>query len=1022
MIPHKKFDCPLIVIQFSKAVGLIILLFGSLIQYSFGQSYYVGLTPDAPGSYRRTAHSLSGIPNSDKPMATKMLDATVDVVKYVYPSPVGAEIGPYGGVFQNFQGVSEFKNGPYVTHMTIPFFELLRTRTGAIEAGGEYGSNIDIWMNSVHYILQGNQVDYGNRRVYRSPYPGIPVSGFPKYNNMILVLPPGKPLPWRPATKQEYLENFIEGLKANLPGRSSTEAEKQLIPDAEQLLASMSNEEKKQIAYLLKNKYSSVKQGHSEFKTRSYGLKWAGFQDPSDTTAEQLVIIDENFYDKNLSRTSYQVIVIDRRYPRASISAAAPTPEAKKNAQRITDRINSIVRHKEFLPGLLRLTGKQGFDYVSGKPQTQQQQKTIVVKKPTIKNIDRILDSLMRNYKFNLPIGPVPSSPPVAASPGLKLPTPNQKKLSLAGRRLNTKQELLQYLDTLDKKISAALAGTTVKDFGDHVTATKAAYGFWIFNHPREALLAAIQAAKKQPESNTTLNNLAATLSLCGIDYLAVPIYHVCISKEHGNSTLYNNLGQSYLALGDHQKAEQYLNHAISTSPYHPHANNSLGFLYQTRGSKDQAFKCYENSIRSSFTLAGFNGLKALRKDSAKKLMNYIRHRYKQPDYINFNKYPAPLQCTKHDQTLLRIAQHKEYRKQIDFQKRKFSKLKDLQEPIAQKANLEYFSGKRKQTIRPFLPFAGAMVTSIHLEFYDKLIKLEKDLKELERRSLRLKIEFDTLMKGVEDAFEPRADKIGEGNPDPTFDEDYCNARNAVVDAYLPQFAEVNEEKYKKIVHVYKEYLNDYLYWVRFSSFTPEQYQLEFYEIVLKMYWVLERVQLTTLNGWCDPDPEGKPKNDSLTISEADCPLPIGVEIPFVVGKIQFDCESWGLEIGEGIVFNLDHLAGGATTIAIGPGESFYSTPKVGGPLNFAPGIDFGIKGQVFVTFDANTLIDWGLLFESEFDIKGLGKPLELKQNVTLAVNKGFTVDGVLTASIDKYFEVPPEKQVNKNIRIYKPQ
>ena len=626
------------------------------------------------------------------------------------------------------------------------------------------------------------------------------------------------------------------------------------------------------------------------------------------------------------------------------------------------------------MPGLQRLTGKQGFDYVSGKPQTQQQQKSIVVKKPTIKNIDRILDSLMRNYKFNLPTVPVSPSPPVAggSSPDLKLPTPNQKKLSLAARRLNTKQELVQYLDTLETKISAALAGTTVKDFGDHVTATKAAYGFWIFNHPRQALLAAIQAAKKQPESNTTLNNLAATLSLCGIDYLAVPIYHVCISKEHGNSTLFNNLGQSYLALGDHQKAEEYLKHALSTSPYHHHANNSLGFLYQMRGNKDQAFKCYENSIRSSFTLAGFNGLKALRKDSAKKLMNYIRHRYKQPDYINFNKYPAPLQCTKHDQTLMRIAQHKEYRKEIDIQKRKFSKLKDLQEPIAQKANLEYFSGKRKQTIRPFLPFAGAMVVSIHLEFTDKLLKLETDLKELERRTLRLKIEFDTLMQGVEDAFEPRADKIGEGNPDPTFDEDYCNAKNAVIDAYLPQFAEVNEEKYKKIVHLYKGYLNDYLYWVRFSSFTPEQYQLEFYEIVLKMYWVLERVQLTTLNGWCDPDPAGKPKNDSLTISEADCPLPIGVEIPFVVGKVQFDCESWGLEIGEGIVFNLDHLAGGATTIAIGPGESFYSTPKVGGPLNFAPGIDFGIKGQVFVTFDANTVIDWGLLFESEFDIKGL--------------------------------------------------
>ena len=998
-----------------KLYCLILFYLTGVTSIGFSQSYYTGRVPDSPGVYKKTDYyTLTQIPNNDKPMARKMLEAIVDATKYVYPKPVGADAGPYGGVFKNYRGVSEFPNGPYVFNMTIPFYELLRTREGKIVAGGEYSSSIKIWINEVRYILQGNSIQYGNDRVFRKPFPGIPVSGYPKYNNMILILPPGKSVPWRPATREEYLVNFIEGLKGNLPGRSSTESERQLIPNAQQLLASMSPDERKQIAYLRKSKYGDSKKGQPDFGSTAWGNKWAGFQEATDTTADQLVIVDESFYDKNISRNSFQLIVIERQYPRASISAAAPTPEAIKNAERISERLNSIVRNKDFLPGLHRLTGKSGLDYVANKKEPEKQQQNIAVQRPKIKNIERILDSLMRYYNFKLPVVPAPLPPPVDGSDSskLKLPAPNQKKLNLAARRLNTKQELIQYLDTLEKKISAALAGTTVRDFGDEITATKAAYGFWIFNHPREALLTAIQAAKKQPESNTALNNLGATLSLCGVDYLAVPIYHVCISKEHGNSTLYNNLGQSYLALGDHQKAEEYLRHAISSSPYHHHANNSLGFIYQARGSKDQAFKCYENSIRSSFTLAGFNGLKALRKDSAKKLMNYIRHRYKQPDYINFNKYPAPPQCTKHEQTLMRIAQHKEYKKVIDFQKRKYFKLKELQEPIAQKANLEYASGKRKQTIRPFLPFAGAMVVSIHLEFTDKIVKLEKELKELERRTLRLKIEFDTLMKGVEDAFEPRADKIGEGNPDPGFEEDYCNATNAVVDAYLPQFAEINEEKFKKIVHVYKDYLNDYLYWVRFSSFTPEQYQLEYYEIVLKMYWVLERVQLTTLNGFCDPDPEGKAKNDSLTVSEPDCPLPMGVEIPFGVGKVQFDCESWGLEIGEGIVFNLDHLAGGATTIAIGPGAIFHSTPVV----------DFGIKGQVFVTFDANTVMDWGILFESEFDIKGVGKPLELKQNVTLAVNKGFTVDGVLTANIDKYMGIPPETQVNKNIRIYKPQ
>jgi len=1018
---------PFTLINLSKSYCLVLFCLCGIMSLSFSQSYYTGEAPDSPGKYRKTDYyTLTSIPNNDKPMAKKMLEAIVDATKYVYPNPTGADAGPYGGIFKNYRGNSEFPNGPYMFTMTIPFFELLRTKDGKIEAGGEYSSSIRIWVNEVRFILQDNPVQHGNDRVFRKPIAGIPVNGYPKYNNMILILPPGKSVPWRPATKEDYLLNFIEGLKGSLPGRSSTEAERNLIPQAQQLLASMSPSEKKEIAYLRKMKYSDYKKGYPDFTSSAWGSKWAGFQEASDTTAEQLVIVDESFYDKTISRNSFQLIVIARQYPRATISAAAPTKEAIKNAERISERLNSIVRNKDFLPGLHRLTGKSGLDYVSGNPTQQQQQKSLVVKKPKIKNIERILDSLMRKYNPNFPVIPASASPPVANSAvPSKLSAPDQKKLAFAAKRLNTKEELVQYLDTLEKKISIAYAGTTVPNFGDQIKANKAAYGYWIFQKPREALLTAIQAAKKQPEDNTSLNNLGATLSLLGVDYLAVPIYHVCISKETGSSTLYNNLGQSYLALGDAQKAEMYLLKAIALTPRHHHANNSLGFLYRMNGQKEKAFQCFENSVRNSFTLEGFNGLKALNSDSAKKLINYIKHRYRQPDYINFNKYPAPPQCVKHDETLIRIAQHKEYKRQIDLQKRKFQKLRDKQKPIADSSLRAYFMGDKKKSIRPFLPFAGAMVVSIRLEFEDRLKKLEKELKELERTKLRLGIECDTLLKQVDDSFEPRADKIGEGNPDPSFDEDYCTAKNSVIDAYLPQFAEVNEEKFKKIVHVWKDYLNDYLYWVRFSSFTDEQYQLEFYEIALHMYWVLERLELTTINGYCEPDPAGKPVNDSLNLYKPDCPLPMGVEIPFVVGKINFDCESWGFEIGEGIVLNVDHLMGGATTIAIGPGAQFFSTPNIAGdgPLNYKPGIDFGIKGQVFVTFDANTVMDWGLLIESEFDLKGVGKPLELKQNVTLAVNKGFTVDGVITSNIDKlFFDKPPEQQLNKNVRIFKPQ
>jgi hypothetical protein len=192
------------------------------------------------------------------------------------------------------------------------------------------------------------------------------------------------------------------------------------------------------------------------------------------------------------------------------------------------------------------------------------------------------------------------------------------------------------------------------------------------------------------------------------------------------------------------------------------------------------------------------------------------------------------------------------------------------------------------------------------------------------------------------------------------------------------------------------------------------------------MTHVLQKVSLTILDGFCGDGEMQKAKEQSIETKEPPCPLPLGIEIPFVVGKISFDCEGWGFEVGEGIVLNFDNKISGETTIAIGPGEVFRQTPRIGKEeYSLNPGIDVNAKGQLFFTFQGSTLIDGGFLCEAEIDFKGLGKPAELKQNFTWAVNKGFTYDGILTDIGDKIFnavnDIHPEIPVNKNVKAYKP-
>src|SRR5437016_2825403 len=63
--------------------------------------------------------------------------------------------------------------------------------------------------------------------------------------------------------------------------------------------------------------------------------------------------------------------------------------------------------------------------------------------------------------------------------------------------------------------------------------------------------------------------------------------------------------------------------------------------------------------------------------------------------------------------------------------------------------------------------------------------------------------------------------------------------------------------------------------------------------------------------------------------------------------------------------------------------ESIKSVPQLKfGPIQ--PGLQAGIKGQVFLTFRNGVLLDWGGLFEAELDLLGIAK--EFKTGYTIGM------------------------------------
>lgn len=638
-------------------------------------------------------------------------------------------------------------------------------------------------------------------------------------------------------------------------------------------------------------------------------------------------------------------------------------------------------------------------------------------------NINRIVDSLFKNYKFNFPSFTGASFPPLANKDDISWPSPNTKKNLLAARRLNTKEEVLAYIDEIEKNFAPSISNSTAYD--DAATNGQAAMGNWLADKPADALALAIRAVKQSPDNNTLLDNLATTIDLCGGGYIAIPLHIVCIKKEPGNSTIANNTGQAYLGLGDVANAESYLQKAIASTPYHPNANNSLGLIYLSQGKREQAIACFQNSLRGSFTMSAYKKLLGLHKESALRLMNLIRHRYRQPDYINFNKYPVPLQCTTVEEIPLRIKEHKAYKELLNTHIKKYEQLRLAQKPLAEASLKKIFfpSANQKPTIKPFQAFAQAMIISIRYEQEERLKQLEKDLVTPTKEALALRMEYDTAMKAMAKSFESRVEKEGEGNPEPTLAEEMCAAKNSIANHYLLRMAKTNEDKFTKLIQAHKDFLNDYLYWIRLASFTPEQYQAEYYEICLQVLRLLQKVELTTVMDYClQSKPE--PKAKELQLYEPDCPLPKNFKLPFVVGKVYLNCDRWDFEVGEGVVLNIAHKFGAETTIAFGPGLLLEATPVIVTVGNSSKplGVSLGAKGQLFVSFNGNAVLDAGFLWETKIELNAILKPIITKQNFSWAINKGFTAEGPLTTLIDKIYEIPAEKQINKNIPINKPQ
>jgi len=519
---------------------------------------------------------------------------------------------------------------------------------------------------------------------------------------------------------------------------------------------------------------------------------------------------------------------------------------------------------------------------------------------------------------------------------------------------------------------------------------------------------------EKDPDDVVVLNNAGGVLNACGFQPVAIPVLQTALEKLPGNSTIQNNIGQSYMGLGDVTKAASFLQRALSTSPYHPHANFSMACIEYKKGNNSGALSYVQKSLRGSFTDGAMHLFYKLKPNG--RLWDILKSGYKPTDYFNEDKYHLPPQCENVNDVERLRAVYKGYREMVERVKKQFDDIHSSETELGEKSMIER-TRNLKSNLRsaPFTELGAIMVMEISLRLAD-----EQD------RLARAQTIYN---KEIKDLYEQYNDAYSHAQS--------CAEQLALGNKYMEAMAAVTTEYQKTWLPVYREYFNDYAFWGRVQ--TPDKHlQRAAYAAAARGYLAeLLRLAETHFLNLCDPEVDSKKEQEDYVMKEPDCGLDIGMN--FAIGSFRIDCEKMEYHFGGLLVADVVHTyRTHSTTIAIGAGLDL----KFGGEKLKAGPIEggFGATGkmQYFLTFDGTRPSDQGFIWEGAIQYEqsfktdlgtGIKKIDEVKTNsvdvsakTILSVQNGFTSSGSVYEQLDKILEVKPEKQVNKNVKIFNSQ
>jgi len=610
---------------------------------------------------------------------------------------------------------------------------------------------------------------------------------------------------------------------------------------------------------------------------------------PEEETRTQVVSVNPSYYNRSLGTDVPQLIFVQ--------VAKGGYPHMKKVAD--------LVRQPGALAPLEALLNSGKSMLVEPKPIIISNYKLSFLPKLTT------LTPLTVPADAKLSIAPVMpfNNPPATGKLSVDVPA-QSAKLGQLSRQVLTAEAYKSYVQELSSKIGSAISPEEKRKADDFLKNKKlslskdisnTALAAWLQKSPKASLYLYSRAVIANTTGALAANNFAAFLVMGGLPEKAIPILEYWNRQRPTGSVILANLGNAYYRLGDINTAMKWLQQAVQQDSLSPIANKLLCILYLKNGDTKKAKDHGERSITVCYDEQVIAILRQLNNpvkpgEIMSRFPPLPAKEFPMLERIKLPKMPSVLDDMEQFEIELNAIKQSVTRTIADIEN-KIPQLSDAMQQQVLMASLKNGISSMRVKAQYIIMDGMQAYQSEKIKEGDVFRFHLKKMNGLFNAATKaIQIKYNNRMKTLEG---------GEGG-----DEDViaateltrCKALNAETEIYLAGLSKLVNQYAARQEYISRKFFRDYAnwapYWVPKTSISFPSIERDYLKDVLNILGEYHVVKKTNCEIF---EPLPIKEGDIQEWEDEYCANFKG-KIAFGGGKLEWNCNSWMIQAGEGIV------------------------------------------------------------------------------------------------------------------------